>query len=433
MPKKVIMPALGMAQESGLLLAWLKDEGAAVQQGDLIMEIETDKITVEIEAPATGKLVSFRANAGDDVPVGEVVAYILYADETLDNLPSIVQAKPVAVQTVSPEKVANSSGVSPVAARMIAEHNINIADITANGGRITKADVESYLQQPVLETNNYRLHPASPKARRLASEKGYDLTTIVGSGPGSAVLTQDVLDYVMPIAAEQTLEKSAPQAIETSRLWQVMAKRMTESWRNIPHFYLKRDVVVDALIDWRSMLKQQNIATVTYTDLLVKTCAMALRQHGRLNAHYQDETILANDTINVGLAIAIDDGLLVPVIHNADRLSVTEIAARRQELVQRANENKLQPVDMADGTFTISNLGMFGINEFSAIVNPPQVAILAVGNIQPRLEMVEGQVTENHIMTLSLSCDHRAVDGARGAQFLQTLAAYMEDPRLMLS
>ncbi|MDQ7035266.1 MAG: 2-oxo acid dehydrogenase subunit E2 [Anaerolineae bacterium] len=428
------MPALGMAQESGLLLAWLKDEGDSVQQGDLIMEIETDKITVEIEAPVSGTLVSFRANPGDDVPVGEAVAYILYADETLDDLPSTAKVEPVAIQITSPEKVANSSGVSPVAARMIAEHNINIADVaTNNGERITKADVEAYLQTPTLETNHYRLLPASPKARQLASEKGYDLTTIVGSGPGGAVLAQDVLDYMPSTEAEIILEKADSQVIKTSRLWQVMAKRMTESWRNVPHFYLKRDVLVDALIDWRSVLKQRNIATITYTDLLVKTCAMALRQHSRLNGHYQNERILANDAINIGLAIAIDEGLLVPVIHHADKLSVTEIAQRRQELVQRANENKLQPVDMADGTFTISNLGMFGINEFSAIVNPPQVAILAIGNIQPRLEMVEGQVTENHIMTLSLSCDHRAVDGARGAQFLQTLTAYMEDPRLMLS
>ena len=435
MPKEVIMPALGMAQEYGLLLNWLKNEGDLVKQGDPIMEIETDKITVEIEAPANGTLVSMLAHAGDKVPVGEVVAYILHDHETFEDLPVVKNVKAIKTPSEPREIQIDGGDISPVAARMIAEHDINVAEIQANGGRITKKHIEDFLEKTLIDLESYRLIPASPKARRLASEKGYDLNMISGSGPEGAVLTKDVLNFSPSIQAEVQLEnvESETRTIETSRLWQVMAKRMSESWRNIPHFYLKRDVIVNQLIDWRARLKQKSDISVTYTDILVKICAEALKKHERLNAWYQDESIIANDTINIGLAIAVDEGLLVPVIHSADKLSVTEIAKHRNELVHRAHHNKLQPSDMTAGTFTISNLGMLGINEFSAIVNPPQVAILAVGNIQQELQVIEDEIVQNQIMTLTLSCDHRAVDGARGAQFLQTLAEYMEDPLMMLS
>lgn len=433
MPKAVIMPALGMAQESGLLLAWLKDENEFVEKGEPLIEIETDKITVEVESSATGKLVNVIGKVGEDIPVGEVIAYIMYDGETLADIP---QSQKAVVENPTVATILESEtglSVSPVAARMLKEHNLAETDIPASNGRIKKADVEAYLNQTQSITT-FRLIPASPKARRLAQEKDYDLNAILGTGPDNAVLTQDVLDYIprveTPIITAKTVAKR--NTIDLSRSWKVMAKRLETSWQTIPHFYLKRHVTVDALIDWRDSLRQTGL-TVTYTDLLIKVVAIALAQHPMLNATMNNDTLYRNDEVNVGLAIAVDDGLLVPVIHQADQLGVREISERRAELIQRAQSKSLQPSDVQNGTFTISNLGMYGIDEFSAIVNPPQVAILAVGAIQSHLKMINEEVVETKAMTLSLSCDHRTVDGANGAQFLQTLARYMQDPRLMLS
>lgn len=433
MPKAVIMPALGMAQESGLLLAWLKDENEFVEKGEPLIEIETDKITVEVEANATGKLVNIMGKIGDDIPVGEVIAYIMYDGETFADIPQtkkVIAENPSVATTLEPETMLS---VSPVAARMLKEHNLTETDIPASNGRIKKADVEAYLIQTKPMTA-FKLIPASPKARRLAQEKGVDLHEILGTGPDNAILTQDVLDFVSqvdtPIATDHTVVNG--NTIDVSRSWKVMAKRLETSWQTIPHFYLKRHVNVDALIDWRNSLRQTGL-TVTYTDLLVKVVAAALAHHPMLNASMDHDTLYRNDEVNVGLAIAVDDGLLVPVIHQANTLGIGKISERRAELIQRAQSKSLQPSDIQNGTFTISNLGMYGIDEFSAIVNPPQVAILAVGAIQSHLEMINETVVEKRVITLSLSCDHRAVDGANGAQFLQTVARYIQDPRLMLS
>jgi pyruvate dehydrogenase E2 component (dihydrolipoamide acetyltransferase) len=433
MPKAVIMPALGMAQESGLLLAWLKDENEFVEKGEPLIEIETDKITVEVESNATGKLVNIVGKVGEDIPVGEVIAYIMYDGETLADIP---QSEKAILETPSVEHVLESESVlsvSPVAARMLKEHNLAENDIPASNGRIKKADVEAYLSQQQTSTL-FRLIPASPKARRLAQEKGYDLGEILGTGPDNAVLTQDVLDYVPRVETSVVTDKAiaSRDTIDLSRSWKVMAKRLETSWQTIPHFYLKRHINVDALIDWRDSLQQTGL-NVTYTDLLVKVVAMVLAQHPMLNASMDGEILYRNDEVNIGLAIAVDDGLLVPVIHQADILGLGKISDRRAELIELAQSKSLKPSDVQNGTFTISNLGMYGIDEFSAIVNPPQVAILAVGAIQSHLEMINDAVVETKTMTLSLSCDHRAVDGANGAKFLQTIARYMQDPRLMLS
>jgi len=433
MPKEVIMPALGMAQESGLLLAWLKEENQFVEKGEPLIEIETDKITVEVEANATGTLVNISGVVGEDIPVGEVIAYIMYENETLADIPQSKKStsnKPVVPTTTEIEPIIT---VSPVAARMLKEHNLAENDISASNGRIRKSDVEAYLNNQ-RNGHHARLSPASPKARRLAQEKGYDLQEITGTGPANAVLTQDVLDYVPQIETQIITynTESTSDEIKLSRAWQVMAKRLEASWQTIPHFYLKRHVNVDALIDWRDMMRQTG-HNVTYTDFLVKIVAAALAQHPMLNASMKNDTLYRNNDVNIGLAMAVDDGLLVPVIHEANTLGLNEISEHRAELVKRAQSNSLQPSDIQNGTFTISNLGMYGIDEFSAIVNPPQVAILAVGKIQSNLEMVDGTVVERHVMTLSLSCDHRAVDGANGAKFLQTLASYINDPRLMMS
>jgi pyruvate dehydrogenase E2 component (dihydrolipoamide acetyltransferase) len=220
--------------------------------------------------------------------------------------------------------------------------------------------------------------------------------------------------------------------LAVSRVWRVMAERVSQAWTTIPHFYLIREVNAHRLVAWRDDAQKRAHNKITYTDLLVKLTAAALRQHPRLNAAWQNETIVLNSGIHIGLAVALDDGLIVPVIHNADQLGLSQLAARRAELASKAQAGKLSLNDLSGGTFTLSNLGMYGVDAFNAIVNPPQAAILAVGRVADRVVPLHGQPAVQPMLTLSLSCDHRAVDGARGAQFLQTLAELIEDPLRLL-
>ncbi len=219
-----------------------------------------------------------------------------------------------------------------------------------------------------------------------------------------------------------------PQALTVSTAWRIMAERVTQSWASVPHFYLLREVNASRLVTWRERARRRLTENITYTDLLVKLVAAALREHPRVNAQWDDGTIVPQETINVGLAVAIEDGLVVPVIHQADELSLQEIAARREDLVARAQAGKLRPTDIQGGTFTISNLGMYGVDAFNAIVNPPQAAILAVGRIAERVVAVDGRPAVQPMMILSLSCDHRVVDGARAAQFLEMVVDLIEEP-----
>jgi pyruvate dehydrogenase E2 component (dihydrolipoamide acetyltransferase) len=275
---------------------------------------------------------------------------------------------------------------------------------------------------------------ASPKARRLAQERGLDLASLAGSGPDGAVLAADVLTAhaLEPIAAAPAESAPTTEMLAVSRVWRVMAERVSQAWTTIPHFYLIREVNAHRLVAWRDDAQKRAHNKITYTDLLVKLTAAALRQHPRLNAAWQNETIVLNSGIHIGLAVALDDGLIVPVIHNADQLGLSQLAARRAELASKAQAGKLSLNDLSGGTFTLSNLGMYGVDAFNAIVNPPQAAILAVGRVADRVVPLHGQPAVQPMLTLSLSCDHRAVDGARGAQFLQTLAELIEDPLRLL-
>ena len=427
------MPALEMAQDTGKLLRWLKQEGEHVTKGEPLMEIETDKVTVEIEATATGTLTGFRAREGDDIPVGQVIALILADGESLPASP------PPAPN--GPKSAVKSLTVSPVAARMAAKHNLDLAMLKPDGGRIEKADVLAYLNtsSPSVSQGEWGEQsslgvkvPASPKARRLAQERDLDLKTIPGTGPEGAVLAGDVLAFT-PILdlTVQTIQPET-QAISISHTWRVMAERMTHSWTTVPHFFLLREANAQGLVDWLVSARSRTGEKLTYTDLLVKLIAAALRHSPRINASWQDGNIQLHSEINIGLAVAVEDGLIVPVIHRADGLSLRQIAARRADVVQRAQSGKLRPDDILGGTFTVSNLGMYGVDAFNAIINPPQAAILAIGRIADRVVPVNGQVVVQPGITLSLSCDHRAVDGARGAQFLDALANLIEHPLSLL-
>jgi pyruvate dehydrogenase E2 component (dihydrolipoamide acetyltransferase) len=391
------------------------------------MEVETDKATVEVEAPASGTLADVTAQPGDVIPVGQAIALIVAAGELVPTAPA-----PAPNAAVS---------ATPVAARMAAEHDLDLAQIKPQGGRVQKEDVLAYLTaQKRAPTNGRRL--ASPKARRLAQERGLDLNAMAGSGPDGAVLAADVVAAASEQAqrvAAPVEPAPAPERLTVSGMWRVMVERVSQAWTTVPHFYLLREVNAARLIAWRDDAQRRAAAPmgagkITYTDLLVKLVAAALRRHPRLNAawHAEREAIVLNPEVNVGLAVAVDAGLVVPVIHRADGLGLSQLAARRAELVAKAQAGKLSPADLSGGTFTLSNLGMYGVDAFNAIVNPPQAAILAVSRIADRVVPVNGQPAVQPMLTLSLSCDHRAVDGARGAQFLQTLADLIEDPMRLL-
>ena len=384
MPTDVIMPALGVAQETGKVLRWLRTDGESVEKGAPIMEIETDKVTVEVEAPASGTLAGIRFSEGSDVPVGNVVAVILAAGEEPP------PEAPVAVQAETDTR----------------------ATVAGTGDGATAHRTRRLL--------------ASPKARRIAAERGVDLAALSGSGPRGAVLAADVEALAAPAPAE------APR--ELGPLWQRMAERTTRSWQTAPHFYLSRDVDAGRLNAWRdSARKRPRYERVTHTDLLVKVVAASLEQHPRVNATWRDGTIVDNPDINVGVAVAVEDGLIVPVLHHADRLELHEIVERRVALVEAARAGRLRPEDVSGGTFTISNLGMFGVDVFTAILNAPQAAILAVGRIADRIVPVDGRPEVRPMCTLTVSCDHRVVDGARGAQFLDTLVDLLEEPAGLVS
>ncbi|MBI3361745.1 MAG: 2-oxo acid dehydrogenase subunit E2 [Chloroflexi bacterium] len=387
MPANVIMPALEMAQDTGRLIRWLKREGETVRKGEPLMEIETDKVTVEIEATSAGIVRGVSAKEGDVIPVGQVIAQIVAPGEELG--PSGGDgsaARPP--ETASPSTPIKAS---VLAQKIATEHSLDLSLVKPNGSRIEKADVLAYLAQnspqpPTGYESAAGIVPASPKARRLAKQQGLDLASVKGSGPQSAVLAADVL--AVPLARHVGGDAAAPvppAEIGVSNVWRIMAERMSASWTTAPHIYLVRQVKATGLVEMRARItpaiEKRTGLKPTYTDILVKFVASALRDHPRLNARWTGAGIRLYPDINVGVATVTDDGLVVPVIHKADALSIGEIASRRQDFVARAGENKLRPRDIADGTFTLSNLGMYGVDAFNAIVNPPQAAILAVGRI----------------------------------------------------
>jgi pyruvate dehydrogenase E2 component (dihydrolipoamide acetyltransferase) len=426
MPTNVILPALGIAQDTGKIIEWLKAEGETVTEGEALVTVETDKAAVDLEAPASGVLAHVSAKVGDEVPVARVIAVILSPNEVSNGVaPSRQPTAPSPSQPSSPEPAALPTGQAPVAA-------------TADG---------------TPQSHNGR-RASSPKARRIADERGIDVAALRGSGPGGVVLAADVLaaspsspptpaqtsngtSPVPPVqpspaqtatspAAKPAERASAPLGV--SAAWRLMAERTTESWTTVPHFFLVREVNASKLIARRARVAQQAAENVTYTDLLVALVAESLRAHPRLNARWANGAIVANDEVNIGIAVANVDGLVVPVIRQSDDLSLRGIAKQRADLVARAQAGQLRLHDLQDGTFTISNLGMFGVDAFNAIINPPQAAILAVGRIADRVTPLNGQPAVQPMMTLTLSCDHRVVDGVGGARFLDHLARLIEDP-----
>ena len=449
----IVMPALEMAQETGVLVRWLKKPGESVVKGEPLMEVETDKTTVDIESTAAGTLGGVLAVEGDVVPVGQTIAWILgpgeQPPENQKDSETRIRARSGGGTGSGSDRngertarTANNSdrpmawAVTPLARNVAAENEIDLSRVTPTGNRIEKADVLAYLQTRAAETNNtqsgppHHLTPASPKARVLAKELNLDLRSIDGSGPEGAVLVSDVAGARAGSGKGSTYETPGT-------VWRIMAERMSQSWTTVPHFYLARDVDATRLLEWKERIaaevERRTGDKLTFTDLLVKCVAVTLRDHPRLNAAWADGSIRINKDINIGIAVALDEGLVVPVISFADKAAVSAIAGKRRELISRAKERKLNAEEMSGGTFTVTNLGMYNVDAFCAIVNPPQAAILAVGRVSERVVPVDGTPAVRPFMTLTLSCDHRVVDGSTAAKFLDDLSSSIQDPwRLMI-
>ena len=387
MATEVIMPALSPAQETGILIEWFKEEGDLIEKGEPLMEVETDKANVEVEATTTGILANITVNLGDEIPVGKVIALILADGE------SVPESKK--------EYSSSETKVSEEDTAQLQTTISNPLDPSAN-----------------LPTNKI---VASPKVRQYAKKEGIDLSFIKGSGPNGVILMEDVL-------VNQSSTETEENDIPTSKGWRLMADRLTESWSSAPHFNLVRHLDVSNLVTYKKQVHEKNSNRLTYTDLLIKLVSITLKEHPRINASWIDNKIVKNSEINVGLAVDFDGGLIVPVIHKTDELSLGEITNRRKDLITRTQAGKLRSGDLDRGTFTISNLGMFDVDSFNAIINPPQAAILAVGRIVDKVVPVDGLPAVRPILTLNLSFDHRVVDGVRGAEFLQTLSNLIENP-----
>src|SRR5213593_2048489 len=387
MATSIVMPALEMAQETGKIVSWLKKEGDTVSKGEILLEVETDKAVVEVEASADGVLAGVKSREGDVVPVGQTIAWLVSPGEQPPaDLPA---AKPMARSTVGAVREAQAR-------------------------QRDSAQPQEKTAPTELGSNSPQI---SPKARRLAKEKGVDITKIVGTRPDGVITSEDVLKAAAapPAATPSTLSAVA----------RLMAERTTQSWTQVPHFFLVRDVDAGALIDLRETLGSK---TVTHTDLLVALVARLLTKHPKLNATWDSGVIRLNSSINISVAMAVQDGVVGAVIPNADKTGITEIASQRKELTDRARNGRLKPADVAGGTFTITNLGMYNVDAFNAIIAPPQAAILAVGRIADRVVALNGQPAVRPMMTLTLSGDHRVVDGARAALFLNDLADALRTP-----
>ena len=402
------MPALEMAQETGKLVSWLKQEGDAVAKGEMLLEIETDKAVMEVEATADGVLAGITGEVGTDIPVGQTIAWILAPGE---KVPESVTEAPEK-QKASEAKSASERVVDPKSAPE------RVTDpMTASTGQI------------------------SPKARRLAKEAGIDLSTVRGSGPGGEILMADIQALLdagnAPAGSNASGKQGATSRDTLSSIGKLMAQRTTESWTSVPHFFLQREVDASGLNAARAThgpeVDRSHGVKLTHTDLLVALVARTLAKHPRVNASWIDEGIQLNAETNVSIAMAVEGGVVSAVVSNAAGKSLGEVAAERRDLTERARANRLRPADLSGGTFTISNLGMFDIDSFSAIITPPQAAILAVGRIADRVVAVGGAAAVRPVMSLTLSSDHRVLDGAKAAAFLRDLAQAIEDPETVLS
>lgn len=417
MAEIVYMPKLSDTMTEGVVATWNKNVGDTVKAGEVLAEIETDKATMEFESFYDGVLLHIGVETGKAAPVNSILAIIGQAGEDIsaalasagESAPSPAVEAPKTEAAPAPAPVATPVAATPAPA-------------------VTTA--------PVSNNNNGRVF-ASPLAKKLASEKGIDIQSVAGTGESGRIVKRDVDHYTPYTPAVRTFS-AAPSGVESftdepvSQMRKTIARRLAESKFTAPHFYLTMDINMDQAISSRKALNSLDGVKVSFNDLVVKAVAMALKQNPGVNSSWMGDFIRRNQHVHIGVAVAVEDGLLVPVIRHADTKGLVQISAEVREYAQKAKDKKLQPSDWEGNTFTISNLGMFGIESFTAIVNPPDSCILAIGGIKEVPVVKNGQVVPGNVMKVTLSCDHRVVDGATGSAFLQTFKTYMENPAAML-
>jgi pyruvate dehydrogenase E2 component (dihydrolipoamide acetyltransferase) len=422
MEEVVLMPRLSDTMTEGVIASWQKNIGDTVKKGDVLADIETDKATMELESYKDGILLYQGAGAGNKIQVNDLLCIIGPSGMNIDAILAAAKGgAPVASAPVAAPAPAAVQAATPVAAAPAA-----IESAVVNEGRIL----------------------ASPLAKKLAADKGIDLKYVKGSGDNGRITKADIDNYspsaVAPVAAEAAPAKSATPAVAVaagvesyeevpvSQMRKVIARRLSESLFTAPHFYLTMSINMDAAVAARTKLNENAKVKISFNDMVLKATSLALKQNPKVNSSWLGDKIRYNHHVNIGVAVAVEDGLLVPVVRFADTLSLSQIGAQVKDFAQKAKDKKLQPSDWEGSTFTISNLGMFGIDEFTAIINPPDACILAVGGISQEPVVKNGAVVPGNVMKVTLSCDHRVVDGATGAAFLQTLKSYLEEPLRML-
>ncbi len=411
MSTEVTLPRLGQGMESGTIVRWLKAEGDTVEQDEPLYELDTEKVTQEVESPVAGVVLKILAGEGEEIEVGKPICVIGEAGEEVT-----VEAPTPAPAAAEPEA---SDGDLP-------------ASVEAPAA--TPADASPAGEPPSVGAGD-RLK-ASPLARRIARERGIDLRRVVGTGPDSRIVAEDVERAAAAPAweAKPVPVTAGSETVPLTSVRKTIARRLSEAWQ-APHFAIAMSADMTRAIELRERLVEltpEGSPRPTYSDVLTKICAVALLRHPGMNAHYEGDQVRLFSTANVGLAVAIPNGLVVPVIRHCEAQSIPEIAVARADIVARTRENRLTPDDLEGGTFTISNLGMFGVERFFAVLNPPQVGILATGAIQEQAVVAGGNVVVRKRMEMTLSCDHRAVDGATASEFLRTVKQLLEEPGLAL-
>ena len=447
MATKVIMPKLSPTMEEGQLSRWLKKEGDKVSMGEPLAEIDTDKATMEMQALGNGVLRKILINEGESAPLGQLIAIIGEPDEDISSLTSQAPPSP-ATKTAPPATSGTTEPPEPDAspAPLPDESRKAAVNVSGNGGGAS---------QPVEVASSGRLI-VSPLAARMAAEAGIDLRSVNGSGPGGRIIKRDVEGLISEgraATAPVTSQTSAPRlrVVEGSGLQaapmppstyhdepmsemrRTIAKRLVTSLGPIPHFFLTTEIEMDRAADMRSAIKDlEPDLKISINDIIIKVAAAALMQHPQVNASFQEKAVRYYDHADIGVAVAIEDGLITPIVRSAEQKSLSEIAAEVRDLAERARKRKLRPEEFMGATFSISNLGMFGIDEFTAVINPPEGAILAVGAMAPKPVVRDNEVVVRQMMRVTMSCDHRVIDGATGAKFLQTFKKILENPLFLV-
>ncbi len=454
---EVIMPKMGDGMEEGTLLEWLKKDGDKVKSGEVIGTIQTDKATLELESPGSGTLSGIKLEAGGTVPVGQPIAAILKEGESLPaNWGGVASVTPATTPTPSdaPQDKDGSPSNAPIELQQAAttptrpEAASSEFGVTADqASAATNKGTEDFAQSEKKEDSGAspqavaegRLK-ASPLAKKIAAEKGVDLALVTGTGPGGRIVEKDVSNFT-PAPAPEAPKSAAPAAsgaedkvVKLPRLRQITGKRTQESKQQVPHFYVTVEVDVENILALRAMFESQEAGKVTINDFVLKACALALRDMPEINASINGDSVTIYGSVNVGIAVALADGLTVPVVKNADKMALRDLSSKAKELAKKARDGKLSLDDMGGSTFAVSNMGMLDVDNFIAIVNQPNAAIVAIASVRKKAVVLEsGEIVARSRMNVTGSFDHRVCDGAGGAKFVNLVKGYLENPTRLLS